>query len=81
MISTNRALKTFAQHTQRRILSLSKDKNLSMLQEEYLKVIESLMIEKNIDSPFDQDQVSIKKFFREVSERWDRRKKELDEQV
>lgn len=80
MISTNSSMKTIAQQAQDRILTLSKG-NLSTLQEEYLKVIESLMVERSIDSPFDQDQASIKKFFQEVSERWDRRKKELDEQV
>lgn len=78
MISANSSLKSVAKQTQSRIISLSKGKQMSTLQEEYLKVIESLMVEKSLDNPFSQGPAKIKEFFREASERWERRKEELE---
>ncbi len=78
MIPTDTNMKNTARIAHDRIVALSASGKASELQEEYLKVIEGLLIEKSLDSPFSQDEAGIAAFFKESSARWEKRKAELD---
>lgn len=77
IISVSSKLKSTARQAAERIESVSKTP--SPLQQEYLNLLQGMLVEKDLDNPFDQPSDKISEFFKEVSSRWEKRKAELNE--